>query len=75
MLKTSFSKYLTAFIIVIFVSFVILSGIITSMVRNYAFSDTESRLSKESSIIVGLIEAGGVGNIKEEISIPIMMLS
>ena len=67
MLKTSFSKYLTAFIIVIFVSFVILSGIITSMVRNYAFSDTEARLSKESSIIVGLIEADGVGDIKEEI--------
>lgn len=67
MFKTSFSKYLTAFIIIIFVSFVILSGIITSMVRNYAFSDTESRLSKESSIVVGLIKEGGVGRVEDEV--------
>ena len=67
MFKTSFSKYLTAFIVTIFVSFVILSGIITSMVRNYAFSDTEARLSKESSIIVRLIEDGGVENVEDEI--------
>ena len=67
MLKTSFSKYLVSFIMVIFVSFVILSGIITSMVRNYAFSDTEARLNKESSIIVNRIKNGGVHSLENEI--------
>ena len=67
MLKTSFSKYLTAFVITIFVSFAILSGVITAMVSNYAFSDTEERLNKESSIIVELIKDGGVLPIETEI--------
>ncbi len=67
MFRTLFSKYLTAFIVIIFVSFTILSGIITSLVRNYAFSDTESRLSKESSIIVDIIKYGGIDNIENEV--------
>lgn len=67
MFKTSFSKYLTAFVIIIFVSFVILSGIITAMVRNYAFSDTEDRLNKESTIVVDLIEQDGVGRVEDEV--------
>lgn len=67
MFKTSFSKYLTAFVIIIFVSFVILSGIITAMVRNYAFSDTEDRLNKESTIVVDLIKQGGVGKVEDEV--------
>lgn len=74
MFKTSFSKYLAAFVIIIFVSFVILSFIITSMVRNYAFSDTEERLNKECSIVVDLIKEDGVNKIEfevEEIAIAI----
>ena len=67
MFKTSFSKYLAAFVITIFLSFVILSGIITAMVYNYAFSDTENRLGKESSIIVRLIEDDEVKSIEEVI--------
>ncbi len=67
MFKTSFAKYLTAFIITIFLSFVILSGIITSLVRTYAFSDTEMRLNKENSIVVGLIKEGGVGKVEDEV--------
>ncbi len=67
MFKTSFSKYLTAFIVTIFVSFLILSGIITAMVRNYAMGDTEDRLGKECSIVVNLISENGVGNVEEEI--------
>ena len=69
MFKTSFSKYLAAFVIIILVSFIILTGIITSLVRNYAFTDTENRLSKESSIVVGLIKEGGVDSIEEEVHI------
>ena len=67
MFKTSFSKYLAAFIIIIFISFVILSGIITAMVMNYAFSDTENRLNKECSIIVDIIMADGVDTLDKEI--------
>ncbi len=67
MLRTSFSKYLTAFVLTIFISFVILSGIITSLVYNYAFTDMEERLSKETSIVVDLIQRDGVGKIEEEV--------
>lgn len=67
MFKTSFSKYLTAFIIIIFVSFLALSAIITYMVQNYAFSDTEERLNKESSVIVEMITNDGVQPVEEEI--------
>lgn len=67
MLKTSFSKYLAAFIIIIFISFVILSGVITGLVRNYSFSDTENKLSKENSIIVSLIRETGQGRIEDVI--------
>ena len=67
MLKTTFSKYLAAFVIIIFVSFTILSGIITSMVYNFAFSDMENRLEKESSIIVEILLADGVEPIVDEI--------
>ena len=67
MFRTSFSKYLAAFVIIILASFVILSGIITSLVRNYAFSDTEKRLGEESSIVVNLIKEGGVGEIEDEV--------
>ena len=67
MFKTSFSKYLAAFVITILVSFAILSGIITSMVRNYAFSDTEQRLEKEGSIIVNIIRDDGIMSIGDEI--------
>lgn len=67
MFKSTFSKYLTALVIIIIVSFVILAGIITSMVRNYAFSDTEDRLEKESNIVVEVILADGVAPIEEEI--------
>ena len=67
MFRTSFSKYLTAFVVIIFVSFVILSFAITSMVRNYAFSETEERLNKECSIVVDLINEDGVSKIEDEV--------
>lgn len=67
MFKTSFSKYLATFVIIILVSFIILTAIITSMVSNYAFSDTEQRLKKESSIVVEVIQSDGISSIEEEI--------
>lgn len=65
MFKTSFSKYLTAFIIILFLSFLVLSGIVTQMVRTYAFTDTEERLNKESAIVVDLILEEKEGSLEE----------
>lgn len=67
MFKTSFSKYLATFVIIIFVSFTILSGVITALVRNYAFSDTEQRLNKECSIVVSLIHNADGNDISERL--------
>ena len=58
--KTSFSKYLTAFVIIIFVSFTILSGIITSMIRTFILDDTEEKLAHTGEVIVELIYRVGV---------------
>ena len=44
MFKSSFAKYLTAFVLIIFISFLILSSIITSMVRSYVTEDKEKKL-------------------------------
>ena len=68
MFKTSFSKYLAAFILTIFVSFVILSATITGLMRTYAFQDTEERLRKENNIIVDLIMENGVSGLESELS-------
>ncbi len=52
MFKTSFSKYLTAFIVITFVSFLILSGIITSIIRDYVNEDVEEKLELSGRVIV-----------------------
>ena len=52
MLKTSFSKYLTAFVVIILVSFLILSGIITSMIRGYVNDNMEEKLELYGHVIV-----------------------
>ena len=75
MFKTSFSKYLATFVIIIFVSFAILSGVITTMVRNYAFSDTEERLGKECSIVVSLMQNSNGENIDDIIHSVAMSIS
>ena len=67
MFKTSFSKYLTAFITIIFLSFAILSVIITYMVRDYALGEIEKRLNVESNIVVRLIESDGVESVEQEV--------
>ena len=69
MFKTSFSKYLAAFILIIFVSFVILSATITGLMRTYAFQVTEERLKKENNIIVELIKENGVSSLAEELPV------
>lgn len=56
MFKSSFSKYLTAFVLIIFASFIVLSGIITSMIRSYVSDDLEEKLELTGSIVVDMIE-------------------
>ena len=51
MFKTSFSKYITAFVLIIFLSFLMLSGIITSMIRGYVNENTEDKLVLAAQII------------------------
>lgn len=60
MFKTSFSKYLTAFVIIILISFLMLSGIITSMIRTHVAADKEDKLRNSCHIIANNFE-GGVG--------------
>ena len=53
MFKTSFSKYLTAFVLIIFISFFMLAAIITSMIRTYVSDDKTEKLRVAGDIIVG----------------------
>lgn len=51
MFKSSFSKYLATFVIIILVSFLMLSGIITSIIRTHTIKDKESKLELATSLI------------------------
>ena len=44
MFKSSFSKYLTAFVLIILISFLMLSGIIASMIRSHVSEDKREKL-------------------------------
>ena len=57
MFKSSFSKYLTAFVIIILISFLMLSGIITSMIRTHVTSDKEAKLQNTCKIIASNFES------------------
>ena len=56
MFKSSFAKYLTAFVIIILVSFLMLSGIITSRIRTHVASDKEVKLQNSCQIITSYFE-------------------
>ncbi len=60
MFKSSFAKYLTAFVIIILVSFLMLSGIITSMIRTHVTSDKEDKLQNSCHIIASSFESDAV---------------
>lgn len=65
MFKSSFSKYLTAFVIIILISFLMLSGIITSMIRTHVTADNEIKLQNSCLIIVENFE----GDAAEELDV------
>lgn len=64
MFKSSFAKYLTAFVIIILVSFLMLSGIITSMIRTHVTADKEDKLRNSCQIIASNFEGNEAENIK-----------
>ena len=51
MFKSSFAKYLSAFVIIIFVSFVMLSGIITAIIHFDITNEKETKLERISTIL------------------------
>ena len=59
MLKSTFSKYLITFVIITLISFIILSGIITSMIRGYFYQEREDRVVNTSATLSNAIEEFG----------------
>lgn len=57
MFKSSFAKYLTAFVVIILISFLMLSGIITSMIRAHVTYDKEQKLQSSCRIITNNFES------------------
>ena len=53
MFKSVFAKYISAFMFIIFISFIVLVLIITSMVNSYAVNAKEAVLSRAASINSG----------------------
>ncbi len=68
MFKSSFSKYLTAFIIIILVSFLMLSGIITSMIRSQVMSDKKNKLMMSTSIVAEHFESQYIEDLRSYIA-------
>lgn len=60
MFKSSFSKYLLAFILIIAVSFLVLSSIITSMVRSHVMEEKSSKLENSVGMISNIFEDNNV---------------
>ena len=55
MFKSTFAKYLTAFVIIILISFLMLSGLITTMIKSYVNENKERSLLATSEAIVSSI--------------------
>lgn len=77
MFKSAFSKYILAFVAIILISFIVLSGIITSMIRNYATEDKELQLATTSSAIAFHIENSNVEQLESYVSsgVPSMVIT
>ena len=65
MFKSSFSKYLVAFVSIILLSFLMLSGIVTSMIRSYSIEEKRGKLEAASTFIASQIEAQKFENLDE----------
>ncbi len=68
MFKSSFSKYLTAFVAIILVSFLLISGIITSLIRAHVTTDKIDKLELSTTILKAHFEQKGVEQIENYIN-------
>lgn len=68
MFKSSFSKYLTAFVAIILISFLLISGIITSLIRAHVITDKVDKLELSTSILRRHFEEKGVEQLENYIS-------
>ncbi len=66
MLKSTFVKYLLTFILIIFISFLILSSIVTTMIKAYFTDERERELVSTSAIISSFIENNGVEQLEAQ---------
>ena len=63
MFKSTFSKYLSAFVLITLISFLMLSGIITSIIKAYVNEDKENNLmSTSESIASGMSDTESIEN-------------
>ncbi len=60
MLKSTFVKYLLTFVLIILISFLILSSIVTTMIKAYFTGERERELVSTSAIIASFMENNGV---------------
>lgn len=67
MFKSSFSKYVTAYVIIITLSFLVLSAIITTMVKNHVTEDKEEKLELSCSVVANYFEDRNVQDINKHI--------
>ncbi len=78
MFKSSFSKYLTAFVIIILVSFLLLSGIISSMIRSNLTEDKVGKLKLATTSLADFFEDRKVERLADyigaEVASPIFTL-
>ncbi len=67
MFKSSFSKYLTAFVIIILASFLIMSGIITSIIKKHAENEKRKGMQEIISVIGDYITELNANDFNDEI--------
>ena len=66
MFKSTFVKYLLTFTLIILISFLILSGIVTTMIKAYFTDERERELISTSTIIASFIENNGVEQLEAQ---------
>ena len=67
MFKSSFAKYLTTFIVIILVSFLTLSGIITSMIQSFVTNELEVKLESTGTLLVQSVEKRNIISVSRDI--------
>ncbi|MBQ4071789.1 MAG: HAMP domain-containing histidine kinase [Clostridia bacterium] len=64
MFKSTFAKYLITFVIIISISFLVLSGIITTMIRSYFTEEKREKVISTADGVAELIESRDLENVE-----------